>query len=135
MRKIAQYRRNNHPNSGFKEKLAFQLSKGPMTGSELCVIFKMSLSEFNSNIYDVLHKKGETLQVNATDPVKIGRVTDKTYSLARKPKRVPPTKGSQLVVSWKQLANTNEEKRLECEAAAKRRARLIKAGFNPGCLE
>ncbi|MDE1188543.1 MAG: hypothetical protein PW844_19030 [Pantoea sp.] len=135
MRKIAMYRRNNHPNSGFKEKLAYQLSKGPKTGSELCIIFNMSLRDFNSNIRDVISKHGETLQVNATDPVKVGRFIDKTYSLARRPKRVNPKKGSPLIVSWKQLANTGEEKRLECEAAAKRRARLIKAGFNPGCLE
>lgn len=135
MLKLAQYRRNNHPNSGFREKLAFQLSKREMTGRELCALFHMSLKDFNANIYDCIKQQGQTLQINATDPVKVGNTTDHTYSLARKPRRVTPTKRKEITVSWKQLANTSEEKRLECEAAAKRRARLIKAGLNPGCLE
>lgn len=136
MLKLAQYRRNGHPNSGFKEKLAWQLSKGPATGRELSALFNMSLSEFNSNMYDMLHKPGETLKVSASDPVKVGPATDHTYTMTRKPRRIVPRKDkNECVVSLKQMSNRNEEARQQCIEAAKRRARLIKAGFNPGCLE
>ncbi|ORM72407.1 hypothetical protein HA48_14730 [Pantoea wallisii] len=131
MRKIAHYRRNNHPNSGFKERLAWQLSKGPKTGRELCALFNMSLAEFNSNIQDLLRRPGETMKVEASDPVKVGRAIDRTYTLARKPRRVLPTTRNDCCVSRKQLVNRSEEKRRQCTEAAQRRERLMKAGLYP----
>lgn len=129
MRKIAHYRRNNHPNSGFREKLSHQLSTGPKTGRELCALFHMSLAEFNHNIRDCLRRQGETLQLEASDPVKVGRAIDRTYTLARKPRRVLPTTRNDCCVSLKQMVNRSEEKRQECIEAAQRRARLIEAGL------
>ncbi|PKH21440.1 hypothetical protein CIG19_16710 [Enterobacterales bacterium CwR94] len=131
MRKIAHYRRNSHPNSGFKEKLGWQLSKGPMTGRELSALFNMSLADFNSNMNDLLRRPGETLQVIASEPVKVEKCTDHTYTLARKPRRVLPKTRNDCCVSLKQMVNRSEEKRQECIAAAKRRERLIKAGLWP----
>lgn len=135
MLKVAHYRRNAHPNSGFKEKFGYQLAKGPMTGRELCALFNMSLAEFNHNIRDCIRRQGETLQVEASAPVKVGRATDKTYTLVRKPRRVTPTKKKEMVVSWKQLACKGEEHKQQAIEAAKRRARLIKKGINPGLFD
>ncbi len=135
MRKIAHYRRNNHPNSGFREKLSHQLSTGPKTGRELCALFHMSLAEFNHNIRDCLRRQGETLQLVASDPVKVGRAIDRTYTLARKPRRVLPTTRNDCCVSRKQIASRSEEQRQKCTEAAQRRARLIKAGLYPVGIE
>lgn len=135
MLKQPQYRRNRHPNNGFKEKVAWQLSKHPMTGRELSALFNMSFAEFNHNIRDCLRRQGETLQVEASAPVKVGRATDKTYTLVRKPRRVTPTKKKEMVVSWNQLACKGEEHKKQAIEAAKRRARLIKKGINPGLFD
>ena len=129
MRKIAHYRRNKHPNSGLREKICWQLSIKPMTGRELSALFNMSLPEFNSNILDILRRPGETIQITATDPVKVDKCTDHTYTLARKPRRVLPTTRNDCFVSLKQMVNRSEEKRQECIEAAQRRERLMKAGL------
>lgn len=127
MRKLAQYRRNNHPNSGFKEKVAFQLSKGPRTGRELAALFGMTLGQFNHNIRDCFKRGGETLQLNAVDRVITeSGVPDQTYSLARRPKRVAVGKGKPLVINH--ARGSSEERRQEAILAAQRRARLIKQG-------
>lgn len=127
MRKLAQYRRNNHPNSGFKEKVAWQLSKGPRTGQQLADLFGMTLSQFNHQIRDCFNRSGETLKLSATDPVITeSGASDRTYSLARKPRRVAVGKGKPMVISRTQEAS--QEARQQAIIAARRRARLIKQG-------
>ena len=135
MRKIAHYRRSNHPNGGFREKLSYQLSSGPKTGRELSALFNMSLGAFNINMRDCLRYQGETLQIEASDPVKVGRAIDRTYTLARKPRRVLPATRNDCCVSRKQIENRSEEKRQQCIEAAQRRARLMKAGLYPVGIE
>lgn len=135
MRKIAHYRRNNHPNSGLKEKICWQLSKGSMTGRELSALFNIPLKVLNTNIRECIAKPVKTMQIIATNPVAVGKATDYTYTLAKKPCRVVPAQRNDCRVSYKQMAGRSEETRQQCIAAAKRRARLIKAGINPGCLE
>lgn len=135
MRKLPHYRRNQHPNSGFTEKVVWQLSKKPMTGRELCALFHIPLSDFNRLMGEAIRREGQTARFLATDPVKVGALTDRTYTLERKPKRVTPAHKNDCRVSYKQMGNRNEESRQKCIEAAKVRAKLIKAGINPGCLE
>lgn len=131
MRKIAQYRRNNHPNSGFKEKVTFQLSKRPMTGRELCALFHMTLGEFNHQMRECL-KPCKSLSIAASDPVKVGKAFDHTYRLESKPKRLVPLNSVPIIISG---GGFDEERRQQAIIAAKRRARVIAMGLNPGCLD
>lgn len=132
MRKIAQYRRNNHPNSGFKEKVTFQLSKKPQTGRELSAFFHMTLGEFNGLMRGCL--RGKTAVIEATDPVQVGSCTDYTYTLVST-SRVTPSRPQTMLISRRSLAERGEDKRQQNIIAAKRRARVIALGLNPGCLD
>lgn len=108
MRKIAQYRRNNHPNSGFKEKVTFQLSKKPQTGRELSAFFHMTLGEFNGLMRGFL--RGKTAVIEATDPVQVGSCTDYTYTLVST-SRVTPSRPQTMLISRRSLAERGEDKR------------------------
>lgn len=128
MLKLPQYRRNNYPNSGFKEKVVFQLSKRPMTGRELSALFHMSLGQFNSIMRGCL--RGETAVITATNPVPVDGCTDFTYTLVST-KRITHKNPKAIVVSWRAFGmSTNDSQRRNTEAA-QRRARLIKAGLWP----
>jgi len=131
MRKLAQYRRNNHPNSGFKEKVTFQLSIRPMTGRELCALFHMTLGEFNHQMRECL-KPCKSLSITSSDPVKVGKAFDHTYTLQNKPKRLVPLNSVPIIISGK---GSDNERRQQAIVAAKRRARVIALGLNPGCLD
>lgn len=132
MRKLAQYRRNNHLNSGFKEKVTFQLSKGPQTGRELSAFFHMTLGEFNGLMRGCL--RGKTAVIQATNPMPIDGCTDYTYTLVST-SRVTPSRPQTMLISRRSLAERGEDKRQQNIIAAKRRARVIALGFNPGCLD
>ena len=66
MLKIPQYRRNAMPSRGFKERAAWQLSKGPKTGRKLSALFHMSLGQFNNTMRGCLC--GETAVITASVP-------------------------------------------------------------------
>ncbi|WP_336700072.1 hypothetical protein [Pantoea dispersa] len=132
MRKLPHYRRSTHPNSGFKEKVVFQLSKKAMTGRELSALFHMSLGQFNSLMRGCL--RGETAVITATDPVPVDGCTDFTYTLVST-KRKTCTNPKSIVVSWRAFGMATNDSQKRNTEAAQRRARLIKAGINPGCLE
>lgn len=128
MLKLPQYRRNNYPNSGFKEKVVFQLSKKPMTGRGLSALFHISLGEFNALMRGCL--RGETAVITASDPVPVGGCTDFTYTLVST-KRTTHKNPKAIVVSWRAFGMvTSDSHRINTEKA-KRRARLIKAGHWP----
>lgn len=128
MRKLPQYRRNAAPNSGFKERVVWQLSKGPKTGRELSALFHMSLGQFNSIMRGCL--RGETAVITASDPVPVDGCTDFTYTLVST-KRITHKNPKAIVVSWRAFGMaTNDSQRINTEAA-QRRARLIKAGLWP----
>jgi len=133
MRKVAQYRRSNGPNAGFSEKLAWQLSKGPATGRELSERFGMSLREFNRLILNTLRHGGETLQVEASNPVRLrGNSIDRTYTLVRRPRRVAPPALPPMVINPSN--DCSEEAKKRNREAAKRRARLIASGLYLECM-
>lgn len=132
MRKLAQYRRNTHPNSGFKEKVAWQLSKGPRTGRELSAFFHMTLGEFNGLMRGCL--RGKTAVIEATEPVQVGSCTDYTYTLVST-SRVTPSRPQTMLISRRSLAERGEDKRQQNIIAAEKRARLIKRGWYQGCLD
>lgn len=125
---LSQYRRNGRPNQGFKEKVINQLSKKPMTGRELSVLFHMSLGQFNSIMRGCL--RGEKAVITASDPVPVDGCTDFTYTLVST-KRITHKNPKAIVVSWRAFGMaTNDSQRINTEAA-QRRARLIKAGLWP----
>ncbi|KNC11545.1 hypothetical protein AC790_13320 [Pantoea sp. RIT-PI-b] len=128
MFKQPHYRRNQHPNNGFKEKVVWQLSKHPMTGRELSALFHMSLGEFNSLMRGCL--RGKTAVITASDPVPVDACTDYTYTLIST-KRTTHINPKAIVVSWRAFGMaTNDSQRINTEAA-QRRARLIDAGLYP----
>nr|WP_314983496.1 hypothetical protein [uncultured Pantoea sp.] len=133
MKKLAQYRRSNGPNAGFSEKLAWQLSKGPATGRELAERFGMSLRDFNRLIINTMRHGGETLQVEASNPVCLdGNSIDRTYMLIRHPRRVARQALPPMVIN--QSNDRSEEAIQRHRAAAKRRARLIASGIYMECM-
>lgn len=132
MRKLAQYRRNNHPNSGFKEKVTFQLSKRPQTGRELSAFFHVTLGEFNGLMRGCL--RGKTVVIEAANPVPVDGCTDYTYTLIST-SRITPARPQTMIISRRSLAERGEDKRQQHIEAAKRRARLIKKGINPGLFD
>ncbi len=131
MLKVLNYRRNSHPNSGFKEKVVFQLSKKPMTGRELSALFHMSLGQFNSLMRGCLH--GETAVITAADPVPVDGCTDFTYSLIST-SRITPARPQTMLISRRSLAERGEDKRQQNIIAAEKHARLIKRGWYQGYL-
>ncbi|WP_434773719.1 hypothetical protein [Pantoea agglomerans] len=133
MRKIAHYRRSHGPNAGFSEKLAWQLSKGPATGRELAERFGMSLREFNNLINSTLRRGGDTLQVEASNPVCLGgNAIDRTYTLIRRPRRVARQALPPMMINPRN--DRLEEAIQRHRAAAKRRARLIASGIYMECM-
>ncbi|MGV2879416.1 hypothetical protein D9O29_01585 [Pantoea vagans] len=133
MKKIAHYRRSHGPNAGFSEKLTWQLSKGPATGRELADRFGITLREFNRLINSTLRCGGKTLQVEVSNPVRLGgNAIDRTYTLIRSPRRVAPQALPPMVIN--QRNDRSEEAIKRHRAAAKRRARLIASGIYMECL-
>lgn len=132
MRKLSFYRRNSHPNSGFKEKVTFQLSKGPRTGRELSAFFNMTLGEFNGLMRGCL--RGKTVVIEASEPVPVDGCTDFTYTLVST-RRITRSHPETMIVSRRSFAERGEDKRQQNIIAAEKRARLISRGWYPGCLE
>jgi len=132
MRKLAQYRRNIHPNSGFKEKVAWQLSKGARTGRELSALLNLTLGEFNGLMRGCL--RGETVVIEASDPVPVDGCIDYTYTLIRT-RRIVSSHPETMIVSRRSFAERGEDKRQQNIIAAEKRVRLISRGWYPGCLE
>ena len=128
MLKHPHYRRNQHPNSGFKEKVAWQLSKGPRTGRELSALFHMSLGQFNSLMRGCL--RGETAVITAADPVPVDGCMDFTYTLVST-KRKTCSNPKSIVVSWRAFGMATNDSQKRNTEAAQRRARLIRAGYWP----
>ena len=132
MRKLAQYRRNTHPNSGFKEKVAWQLSKGPRTGRELSALFHMTLGEFNGLMRGCL--RGKTVVIKASAPVPVDGCTDFTYTLVST-RCIMRSHRETMIVSRRSFAERGEDIRQQNIIAAEKHARLISRGWYPGCLE
>lgn len=132
MRKLPHFRRNYDPNSGFTERVTWQLSKRAHTGRELSALFNMPLTEVNGLMQGCF--RGSTAVVEKSDPVKVGHCTDYTYRListSRVTRSTPPS----IVVSKKQCVHSSPADRQKNIEAAQRRARLIKAGLYPFCTE
>lgn len=128
MLKQPHYRRNQHPNSGFKEKVVWQLSKHPMTGRELSALFHMSLGQFNSLMRGCL--RGETAVIAASNPVPVDGCTDYTYTLLST-RRTTHKNPKAIVVSWRAFGMATDDSQRINTLAAQRRARLIDAGLYP----
>ncbi|MCU5775071.1 hypothetical protein N5923_23565 [Erwiniaceae bacterium BAC15a-03b] len=132
MRKIAMYRRGRGcPNDGLREKVAWQLSKVPMTGKELAAIFRMEPRELHKALGSHFDRT-KVATITATEWTTDSEGNrDRTYTLTASPKRIAPkvTPKKTIVVSWKAFAESGEEQRQENILAAQRRARLIKAGL------
>jgi len=133
MKKVAQFRRSTGANARFSEKLAWQLSKGPVTGRELAERLGMTLSEFNRLVLHIMRRGGETLQVEASNQICLGGGSiDRTYTLGRNPRRVAPPPSKPMVINYSN--DCSEEAKKRNREAAKRRARLIASGLYLECM-
>lgn len=131
MKRPAFYRRSGDQttrNAGMKERIAWRLSKGPATGTELAAIFGITTGQMN-HIASKWHKTEAIMQIKVSDWFSLpegGR--DRTYSLERKPKRITPQGETPKFTRKTMLASSDETRRINTERA-KRRARLIAAGL------
>lgn len=111
MRKLPHFRRNSDPNSGFTERVTRQLSKRAHNGCKLSALFERYLVEFKINIQNFLRRPCETMQVEASTPLKFYQAIEFTYTRTDSPHRVLPTMRKDSCVSLKQIVNRIEEKR------------------------
>nr|WP_154325080.1 regulator [Pantoea sp. 201603H] len=129
MKKIPFYRRNHGRNSGLKEKVAWQLSKRPMSGKELADIFRMEPAELNSIMRYYINENAVATITAGEWFIDESGFRDRIYTLEKKAKRIAPRPTKTIVVSLKSFKNAGEEQRQKNILAAQRRARLIAAGL------
>lgn len=131
MKKNPFYRRGGRdsPNAGLKERIAWQLSKRPMTGAELANIFGMTLVEFRKAAKHAIDGKGVATISAERYITEDGRL-DKIYTLERKPKRVVPNteKRQRIFISMRSLRMMSNVSKEQYTLEAKRRAELIRRG-------
>jgi len=130
MKRVPLYRRTGRKGklSGLKERIVWQLSKRPMTGRELCAVLDVELKELNKAMYHTL-KRTSTVHITASEWVTgADGLSDRTYTLERKARLVVP-QGKTRIFTLNSMKHMGEDKKQEAIAAAKRRARLIKAGL------
>lgn len=130
MKRVAFYRRSGKksPLCGLKEKVVWQLSKRPMTGRELCAVFGLSLAEFNRAVKNCLKNHG-TAHIHASEWVRgADGLHDRTYTLVNVGYSYP-TAGKSVIISRRSRELAQNGEREKNREAAKRRARLIKAGL------
>lgn len=131
MKRVAFYRRAGDQTTslaGTKERVAWRLSKGPATGTELAEIFGITRVQMN-HIASKWKPDEATSSIKASEWFQLpdgGR--DRTYSLERKPRRVTPSGETPRYTRKTFLTASKETKRLNTERA-KLRARLIAAGL------
>lgn len=125
------YRRKGTPgkHDGVKERFIWQLSKRPMTGSELSQILKVPRNELNKLAGEYLKQTGvATIEASEWFQAEDG-LKDRVYTLVKVGKKAYPTAGKSIIFSENSrkiaLAGERDEKR----ELAKRRARLIKSGL------
>lgn len=131
MKRNAFYRRTGKPgkHNGLKERLIWQLSKRPMTGSELSQILKVPRNKLNKLAGEYLRQTG-VAQIEASEwfDAEDG-LKDRVYTLVKVGKKAYPTDGKSIIFSENSrkiaLAGERDEKR----ELAKRRARLIASGL------
>ena len=131
MKRVAFYRRpSKSVEGGFKERIVWMLSKGDMTGREICERMKLDRSRFGAMLKHAF--KGKVVLIE-----RYGRYVDNDgedywYHLASKPKFIAPAAEQtekQIVISPRRRDHDPQEcRRVNIERAA-RRARLIKAGL------
>lgn len=132
MRKLAQYRRNTHPNSGFKEKAVWQLSKGPRTGRELSAFFHMTLGEFNGLMRGCL--RGKMVVIETSEPVPFDSCIDYTYTLIRT-QRIISSHPESMIFSRRSFAERGEDKHQNFPEAVKRLTHQTKHLYKQHCFK
>lgn len=117
---------------GLKERMCWRLSKGPAMGAELAATFNIPLVEFNRIITKRLLTGSAVAVVTATEwEVRPDGIKDRLYTLERLGTKATafPKAGKSILVSKKSLTNMHQGMKEKNIEAAKRRARLIKAGL------
>lgn len=132
MKRVGFYRRPQQDTpSGYKERIVWQLSKGPMTGRQIRELLKLETSQFWGAIYDAM-KGGKVVSIERYDRHLTADGEDWWYRLTGKPKFIAPAAhqtSQQIVVTPRKREHDPQEcRRINIERAA-RRARLIKAGL------
>ncbi|UYU30322.1 regulator [Siccibacter colletis] len=130
MKKLPFYRRPGRVGkfTGLKERMVWQLSKGPLTGTELCAIFGYSIAEFNKVVGKYIGV-GKVVSISATEWfIRDDGTRDRIYQVEKKAKLVVP-RGRSQVFTRNTLLNVDPDKRKACIDKASKRAGFIKAGL------
>ncbi|WP_428945259.1 hypothetical protein ACQK5W_04045 [Pantoea sp. FN060301] len=107
----------------------WQLSKGPMTGTELGRILKMPVQEVHNQMRWQL-RETQTASFSAGEwEIDSEGNRDRTYTLKSRPRRIIPRAGKTITISTKAFGMRGDDARQKNIIAAQRRARLHKAGL------
>lgn len=125
------YRRERKGCQSYKERIIWQLSKGVMTGRQLCHVLKLTRRELYGAMYDSM-KGGKVVLVERFDRYVDDLGEDWHYRLVETPKFVAPKVSSarqNIIISSRRYGRNHEEDRRRNTEKAAIRARLIEAGL------
>lgn len=131
MKRVPFYRRTQARESGYKERIIWQLSKGPMTGRQLRHMLKLNMRQFYGAIHDAMHCK-KVVNVERFDRYVDDLGEDWHYRLVSSPKFVAPKiddERKRVIINPRRPKEDYAEMRRINTEKAERRARLIKAGL------
>lgn len=136
------YRRGGMPTTnplreGMRERIVWRLSKGEASRNELAGKFGMSKRDMSSYMADMMKSKMLEIEAGEWFPTPDGK-RDRFYRLVRvvgSKARPKPQRQNGRAFSTRAMSCQNEETKMECIAAAKQRAKLIKAGIYSDALE
>lgn len=131
MKRVGFYRRVGQagPNAGLKEKIVWQLSKRPMTPTELAQILGAERYRVVDNIRDMVKDSGVAKVSKGAEVMRENGTVEHLYHYDGPGDRIFPKAGKPMLVSGRSAMRTDPKVREEHLEKAKRRARLIKAGL------
>lgn len=131
MKRVGFYRRTGKegPHHGIKERVVWQLSKRPMTPTELAEILGVERWRILDNLTAMLKDEGVAQVVKGEEVARGTKKPEHLYHFKGLGSRIFPKCGKSILVSSKSAANATSETRIANIEKAKRRARLIAAGL------
>ncbi|MCA7012487.1 hypothetical protein LF934_07485 [Dickeya dadantii] len=125
------YRRggNQGRNSGLREKIAWQLSKRPMSGQELADILNVPLPQLRSALSHI-ERQTAVMELSISDWQIIDGIRDRVYTLVRVGQRARPkaSQAKKIIISARSASNENPDARREGRKRARELARRIADG-------
>lgn len=131
MKRVGFYRRigKEGPNNGLKERIVWQLSKRPMTPTELAQILGAERFRVIDNLRNMLTDDAVARVSKGEEVQRENGMTEHFYHYEGPGNRIFPKAGKSMLVSAKSAKRADPEVRKQHVEKAKRRARLIAAGL------